>query len=307
MGPGAEFDLIRKLRKRWGDLARGIGDDAATIVAPRGEQLVASTDTALEGVHFRRTWLTPREIGYRAATAALSDLAAMGAAPIGLLVAIQLSRPARAGIMALADGIADAARLGNASILGGNISRGDVLGITTTVIGSAYAPLTRAGARPGDILYVTGQLGGPAAALRALKARKKPSTVLRACFAKPVARIAEARWLAARGAVAAIDISDGLVGDAGHLAAASGVGIELDGALVPRCDGVTLADALTGGEEYELLVAARAPLPDAEFRERFGIPLTRIGRAGEGPAKVRVVNARSAGAKRGHDHLATRR
>src|SRR5262245_66194458 len=93
MGPGAEFDLIRKLVKGWGDVAQGIGDDAAAITPPRGEQLVASTDTALEGVHFRRAWLTPREIGYRAVAAALSDLAAMAATPIGLLVSIQLSRP----------------------------------------------------------------------------------------------------------------------------------------------------------------------------------------------------------------------
>lgn len=306
MGPGAEFDLIRKLRKRWGALAQGLGDDAAVIRPPRGDQLVASTDTALEGVHFRRPWLTPREIGYRAASAALSDLAAMGATPIGLLVSLQLSRAALAGLMGLADGIADAARAAGAVILGGNVSRGDVLGVTTTVLGSAYAPLTRSGARPGDILYVTGEFGGPAAALRALKARKKPKAAWRARFAKPAARIAEARWLAARGVVAAIDISDGLVSDAGHIAAASAVSIDLDGASVPRLDGVTAADALSGGEEYELLVAARAPLPEAEFASRFGIPLTRVGRVAEGPAKVRVAKAGSgAKSRRGHNHLAT--
>jgi thiamine-monophosphate kinase len=86
LGPGAEFALIEKMRKRWGDLARGIGDDAALLRVPRGEQLVASTDSAVDGVHFKRAWLGPREIGYRAVTAALSDLAAMGAAPLGILV-----------------------------------------------------------------------------------------------------------------------------------------------------------------------------------------------------------------------------
>ena len=304
LGPGREFDIIRMLANRWGPLARGIGDDAAMFRTPRGDQLVVSTDTALEGVHFRTGWLSQREIGYRAVTAALSDLAAMAAAPLGVLVSLQLARDVRAEINRLADGIGDAVRAAGTVILGGNITRGRALGITTTVIGSAFAPVERSGARPGDLLYVTGRLGGPAAALRALSARKRPAPAFRKRFAHPIARIAEARWLAARGMVAAIDISDGLVSDAGHLAAASTVGIELHALLVPVLPGAPPDDALSGGEEFELLVAARTPLPEAEFLGQFGIPLTRIGRVVEGPAVVRVVDgAKRIAARRGHDHF----
>jgi len=303
LGPGAEFALIDKLRKRWGALASGIGDDAALLAVPRGEQLVASTDSALEGVHFKRPWLTPKEIAYRAVTAALSDLAAMGARPLGVLVSLQLSTWARTNINGIADGIGDAAKLAGATILGGNMSRGDVLGITTTVLGHAFTPLKRTGARPGDIVYVTGALGGPAAALRALKAGKKPANPLRTRFARPVARIAEARWVAARGAVAAIDISDGLLGDAGHLAAASSVGIELNSSRVPLVKGATLKDALSGGEEYELLIVARAPIAEGAFHSQFGLAITPIGRVVEGPARVKLDSAKRVAARGGHDHF----
>lgn len=304
LGPGKEFDVIRTLAKRWGVLAREIGDDAAVFQAPRGDQLVASTDTALEGVHFQTAWLSQREIGYRAVTAALSDLAAMAAAPVGVLVSLQLARTVSADINRLADGIGDAVRAAGTLILGGNITRGGALCITTTVIGSAFSPIRRSGSRPGDLLYVTGRLGGPSAALRALSARKKPKPALRARFAHPAARIAESRWLAARGMVAAIDISDGLVSDAGHLAAASQVGVEVRAALVPLVPGALLSDALSGGEEFELLVAARAPLPEEEFLRQFGIPLTRIGRVVEGPAVARVMDGtKRVAAPRGHDHF----
>src|SRR6266545_1283742 len=105
LGPGVEFDLIRQLRDRWGPLAADIGDDASVLRVPRGEQMVVSTDAAIEDVHFRREWLTLREIGYRAVTAALSDLAAMAASPMGVLVSLQLSPGGRDGLMELADGI----------------------------------------------------------------------------------------------------------------------------------------------------------------------------------------------------------
>src|SRR5262245_1216129 len=116
LGPGAEFDLIRKLRHHWGPLAVDIGDDAAVLRVPRGESMVISTDAALEDIHFRRDWLSLREIGYRAVTAALSDLAAMAASPAGVLVALQFPGEARAPgdteatVLEIADGIADAVR-----------------------------------------------------------------------------------------------------------------------------------------------------------------------------------------------------
>lgn len=304
LGPGNEFDLIRRLRDRWGPLAVDIGDDASVLRVPRGEQMVVSTDAAIEDVHFRRDWLTLREIGYRAVTAGLSDLAAMAASPQGVLVSLQLSPSAREGLMELADGIGDAVRAAGTVVLGGNLAHGDVLGITTTVVGSAFTPLTRAGARPGDLLYVTGVLGGPHAALRVLEAKKTLAPELRARFARPTARIAEARWLAVRGALAAIDISDGLSGDAAHLAAASDVAIEIQSERVPTFAGATIDDALAGGEEYELLLVARTPLPEAEFTKHFAIPITAVGRVIEGKQGVHFTRAgKRVAVPPGYDHF----
>lgn len=290
MGRGLEFDLIRQLRERWGTLAIGLGDDAAALEVPRGARLIATTDSAIEGVHFRRDWLSTRAIGYRAVTAALSDLAAMAAQPLGVLLAISAPVDSRDELLSLGDGIGDAVKTAGTVIVGGNLSQGDALTITTTALGSVFAPLTRSSARPGDFVYVTGSLGGPAAAIRAFKSGVPLSQAIRERFQRPVARIAEARWLAARGAVAAIDVSDGLAADAGHLAAASGCGVDLDSERIPIFPGATHDDAF-GGEEYELLVASRTPLPDREFAARFGTALTMIGRAVEGEPQVRVMLA----------------
>jgi thiamine-monophosphate kinase len=304
LGPGAEFDLIRRMRARWGSLAIALGDDAAVLQPARGEQLVISTDAAIDGVHFRRDWLSLREIGYRAVTAAFSDLAAMAAAPRGALTALTVPQDAGDAILDLADGIADAVRAAGTVVLGGNLARGDTLAITTTVVGTAFAPLRRAGSRPGDLVYVTGALGGPAAALRAFTSGSTPSKALRARFAAPVARIAEARWLAAGGVIAGIDISDGLAGDAHHLAAAGDVALEIQIDRVPVFPGATDSDAISGGEEYELLVVARAPLPDAEFSQRFGSPLTLVGRVVEGGRGVRFTRGgKRVAAPEGYDHF----
>src|SRR3954463_6422024 len=110
MGEGREFDRIRELLARWGSVAQGIGDDAATLEVPRGEQLVVSVDACVEGRHFKRGWINAREIGYRAAAAAMSDLAAMAARPIGLLFAVNVSADFRYEMLELGDGVADAAR-----------------------------------------------------------------------------------------------------------------------------------------------------------------------------------------------------
>jgi len=299
-----EFDLIRQMRERWGPLAADIGDDAAVLRVPRGEQMVVSTDAAIENVHFRREWLSLSEIGYRAVTAALSDLAAMAASPKGVLVSLELSPETLDRLLELADGIGDAVKAAGTVVLGGNLGRGDTLAITTTVIGSAYTPLRRAGARPGDLLYLTGSLGGPKAALTALLAKKTLAPALRARFAHPASRIAEARWLAARGAIAAIDISDGLAGDAGHLAAASDVALDIQAERVPVFTGASADDALGGGEEYELLLASRVPLPESEFASQFRIPLTAIGRVVEGPQGVRFTrDGKRVAAPAGYDHF----
>lgn len=290
MGRGAEFDLIRRLRERWGGLAVGLGDDAAVLDIPRGERLVATTDTAMERVHFRREWLSLEEIGYRAVTAALSDIAAMAAQPRGVLIAIAAPPDAREEILAIGDGIGDAVRTARTTIVGGNLSQADAFSITTTALGSAFAPLTRAGARPGDFIHLTGALGGPSAALRSLASGAPPRTIARERFARPAARIAEARWLAMHGAVAAIDISDGLGADAGHLAIASRCSVVLEAERIPVVEGGSLDDAW-GGEEYELLVASRTPFATQDFSARFGVPLTLIGRCAEGAAGATMKRA----------------
>src|SRR6185312_5556476 len=155
LGPGKEFDLVRALEQRWGDAAHGIGDDAALIDVPPGHQLVVSADSAVDGVHFRRDWLTPREIGWRVAAAALSDLAAMAADPLSMLVSLSIPDAWLGDILDLADGFADAARATSAHIAGGDLAGARELCIAITVLGAAVNPLRRNGARPGDVLYVT--------------------------------------------------------------------------------------------------------------------------------------------------------
>ena len=129
LGPGAEFDAIREMLARWGDRAVGIGNDAAVLRLPRGDSLVASVDAAVEGQHFRREWLSPREIGYRAVTAALSDLAASAAKPIGVLIALELPAAWRADLSELAEGIGESVDAAQTQIHGGNISAADHLAI----------------------------------------------------------------------------------------------------------------------------------------------------------------------------------
>ena len=304
MGGGAEFDLIRRLLETWGDRASGIGDDAAVIAVPHGEQLVASTDASVENVHFRREWMTARETGARAATAALSDLAAMGARPLGLLLAMALPDSWQMDAEALADGIGAAASAVGCPIVGGNVTRSSELALTLTVLGSAVRPLTRAGANAGDIIFVTGQLGGPGAALAALLAGETPVAAHRARFTAPVPRIAAGRWLAACGASAAIDISDGLLADAAHLARASGISLSLDVEAVPLLPGISTQDALSSGEEYELLVAipASVSIDTNVFERAVGISLTRIGVAVARADDAVLMETRDDVAA-GHDHL----
>lgn len=278
MGPGREFDAVRALLEQWGAAAVGIGDDGAVLDVPAGSRLVVSTDTTVEDVHFRRAWLTPTEIGWRAATAALSDLAAMGSSPLGVLVALTVPARWRDALGALAEGIGAAAEAAGAPIVGGDVTDGDRLALSITVLGHAPRPLTRAGARPGDTLYVTGRLGGPAAALAAWERGAAPRAGDRARFAHPEARIVAGEWFAVHGATAAIDLSDGLAGDAAHLAAASGtrcvIALERIPALAPN----TAQDALVSGEEYELLVAAPEIDADAFAAALDGLVLTAIGR-----------------------------
>lgn len=304
LGAGGEFDIVRRMLERWGPLAIGIGDDAAIVPLPAG-QLIVSTDTSVEGVHFRREWITHREIGYRATAAALSDLAAMAATPFGVFLALTLPEADVPHAGDVADGVGDCLKAAEARVLGGDVSRGERLSLTLTVLGSASHPLTRSGARPGDRLYVTGRIGGPGAALREFEAGKTPARGLRDRFCHPVPRLKESRWLADHGARAAIDISDGLVADARHLAAASAVSIHVRGDKLPVFDRLSVEDALASGEEYELLLTCPDALDSTAFKREFDLDLTEIGdvSAGAAPGVEVTVSGRPVAAPAGYDHF----
>jgi len=305
LGPGAEFDAIRMLLARWGDRARGIGDDGAVLDVPPGQKLVVSTDSSVEGVHFRREWLTPEEIGWRATMAALSDLAAMAAMPLGVVLALTVPASWRMSLEALADGIGAAVERYGVPIVGGDVTAGERLSLAITVLGHADRPLTRRGARPGDAVYVTGRLGGPGAALRDWLEGREPAAEHRQRFARPEARIEAARWCAAQGATAMIDLSDGLLGDLAQLAAAGGVRIAVELGRIPCLEEIAATDAVVSGEEYEVLLTG-VGLPEGVIPGlRVGLPLTRIGRVlheGEAPtAGSALITGEGCGV--GHDHF----
>ena len=279
LGAGREFDVIRELLDEWGDLAVAIGDDAA-ILAGTSESMVVSTDACVEGVHFERDWISARDVGVRAATAALSDVAAMGARAHAVLVSFIVPGNWTSDLVQVARGIGDVVRKSGARIVGGNMSAGAQLSITMTVIGRSVSPVQRVGALVGDLLLVTGTLGGPSSAIAAFRAGTAPNPWALDRFRTPSPRIGEGVWLAASGAHAMIDISDGLLADAGHLARASAVDLVLDAAKIPCGPNVSPEQALRSGEEYELLVVMP---PDAahaacsEFVSRFGTAITIIG------------------------------
>lgn len=297
LGPGREFDWIRAIAAALGPAAAGLGGDCVLI--PEGAGVLAlSTDTSVEGVHFRRDWLTAEEIGWRAAASALSDLAAAAAPAIGLLAAVTVpTYVAEEDLVAAMRGVGAAATASGGVVLGGDLSRGPAWSITITVLGRTTRPLTRAGAVPGDRVWVTGALGASRAALEHWRRGDSPPPDARRAFAHPGPRIAAGVKLAELGAHAMLDLSDGLGGDAGHLAAASGVALEIDLAPLPVAPSAAAEAgrlgidpalfAAEGGEDYELLVA----LPPL-FRERdavelthaCGVALTPIGvvREGEG-------------------------
>lgn len=303
LGPGKEFDLVRTLLAEWGKSAQHIGDDAAIVDVPPGEKLVITTDTSVDGIHFRREWLNHFEIGYRATAAALSDLAAMGARPLGIVIALTLPEADRLEARALATGIREGASAVLCPIVGGDLSSGKTLSLTITALGSVARPLSRGGAKDGQRVYVTGFLGGPDAAVRAWRAGKEPSERDRARFANPVPRIEPAAGLAQRGATSAIDISDGLIADLGHVAAASKVRIEIDVDRIPRVEGVSPMEAANSGEEYEIVVTA-PPMSTEDFTSEFGLNLTEIGQVVAGlPGVDLLKDGKKISAPPGFDHF----
>lgn len=292
LGKGAEFDLIRRFSGGDVDLPKevfvGPGDDAAVLQGG----WVVSTDISVEDVHFRRSWLSDEEIGYRCAAAALSDLAAMAATPVGVLVS--MAAPADGvDLDAVQKGVREAAGAVGASVIGGDLSRSPgPLVLDVVVLGCTAWPVLRDGAEPDDEVWVTGSLGASAAAARVWDGGTEPPEPLRAAYAHPHPRVEEARWLVDREWTdALIDISDGLAGDAGHIAAASGVRITLDEERIPVEPAAVealgpeaaLDAALHGGEDFELCFVTDPGVVDpAAFERRFGRPVTRVGTVSEG-------------------------
>lgn len=299
LGAGPEFDRIRGILVRLGDRAAGVGDDCALI--PDGPTTLAmSCDLSLENVHFRRAWLSAEEIGWRAAAAALSDLAAEGASVLGLEAAVGVPRETPSSdLEALMAGIGAAVTDVGGRVLGGDLSSAPMWTIAITVLGRAVRPVTRGGALPGDRLWVTGMLGGARAALEDWLEGRTPDPEARAAFAHPVPRIGAGQWLATRGARAMMDLSDGLAGDATHLAAASGRALEIELDTVPvtpsaiaaadRAGVAPAAFAAQGGEDYELLVAMPPEFGSEDARRlqlELGLSLTCIGAVAEGSGTV---------------------
>jgi thiamine-monophosphate kinase len=255
-----------------GGVVLGIGDDAAVL----DDGTVVSTDVLIDGVHFELGRSSARDIGHRAATANLSDLAAMGARPVALLAAF--------GLPAGFDDAAEiAAGMGEhgVPVAGGDLSRSPILVVSVTALGRAERPVLRSGGRPGDLLAVTGRLGGQAAS----------------GYAGRVVPRSEEGCALATVATAMIDLSDGIASDAGRLARASGVGAVVELERLPRAPGATTEQAATGGEDYELLVALPAGV-------EAPVPLTVVGRLTEGRDVLLVDATGVAQALRGWDHFA---
>ena len=265
----------------------GPGDDAAFV---RGG-MVISTDLAVEGVHFRLDWIGAEEAGFRAGAAALSDMAAMGAAPEALLVSLAVpDDPSLA--QALQRGVRSAGDRVGVAIIGGDVSRSPGPAVVDVVAGGrARTVVTRGRAEAGQGVWVSGSLGGAAAAVSAWSAGTDPASEARDRFVFPPDRVPLGVGLCGGGlAHAMIDISDGLVADAGRVGRASGVRIVIRDGEVPVHPGAggDLNLALEGGEDYELMFTApaRAEARILALGQEMSVPLTRVGRVEEGTGVV---------------------
>jgi thiamine-monophosphate kinase len=297
-----EIALLKEIRARSNRASRsglrlGIGDDCALLAPRKGEEIAVTTDLSIAGRHFRLDWHPPEAVGHRALARGLSDLAAMGARPVAAFLSLGVPREltvaatgARSWVQRFLDGLLALAESHKTPLAGGDLAESPIAVADIVLVGAVPRDraLLRSGARDGDLLYVTGALGGAAAGLARLTelasaARVNPPRIPKKLEAQlaphlfPQPRIAQGLWLQRRGrASAALDISDGLSTDLAHLCEESGVAAEVDAALLPIHPAATLDQALRGGEDYELLFTAPAAvrLPSVIA----GVPITRIGR-----------------------------
>ncbi len=322
--PNGEFDLVkaivRGLRPSPATVL-GPGDDCAIVKLASGRQLL-TVDSMVEKVHFKLSWFTPEQLGRRALTVNLSDVAAMGGVPAACVVNLGVREGlGSAFFIRLYRGLGAMARETSVAIVGGNITRTPALEITIALLGlSPQAALRRDAARVGYDIFVTGTVGDAAAGLRLLEgklaARGAARHFLIGRFLNPTARLRAGRQLAKmRPLPAAIDLSDGLWQDLGHILEQSGVGAEIEVKALPLSpayravvgDDPTLA--LGGGDDYELLFCARPGPSQARWSRYLGVPVRRIGTVVRGRHAVLLDGGRRRPPPRfgGWDQLATRR
>lgn len=327
-----EFELLAKLRERLppagSRVELGSGDDAAVTLP--GGATATSVDAIVDGVHFRRGETALETIGRKALATALSDLAAMGAEAGEAYVV--LGAPADLGeddLLALLDGMAGIAEATGTALAGGDLTGAPVLTLAVTVVGHAARAadfVSRSGARAGDRIVLTGEIGGAAAGRLLLDDRGLADAVptataerLRARQLDPWPRLGAGLALAAGGGRAMIDLSDGLAADAGHVAEASGVALTIDAGRLPLADGVReiaaaagvepLQLAASGGEDYELLAtlpAGAVEAVSARVAETGETTLTVIGEVAEGDGVELRLPGGGRLEVRGYDHFAGR-
>jgi thiamine-monophosphate kinase len=302
--PATEKSLIRRIRQLSGKpaLARiplGIGDDAAVLRVPAPHEVLITTDFSLEGVHFRREWHSPESIGHRCLTRGLSDIAAMGGQPLAAFLSLALpAKLPQRWVDGFLRGLLGLAHQQGITLAGGDTAQSPGAGSNAkiladiVVVGSAPRgkALRRAGAKPGDSIYVTGELGASAFALEALLAqpKKKLDPKMHPAHFYPQPRLAVGRYLRERGiATSMIDVSDGLSTELHHLCEQSRVSAYVAAELIPRAHDATLEHALHGGEDYELLFTA--PANRKVPRSIAGVAVTRIGKIRSGPARVSLL------------------
>jgi thiamine-monophosphate kinase len=290
VGELGEFALISAITERLGSspaVLLGPGDDAAIVAAADG-RVVASTDLLVEGRHFRRHWSDATDVGHRAAAANLSDIAAMGAVPTALLVG--LATPAdlpTSWVLEMADGLREECALVDASVAGGDVVRSETLVLSVTALGSLEGrdPVTRAGARAGDLVAVAGRLGWAAAGLAVLTRGFRSPRVLVDALRRPAPPYAEGPRAAALGATAMVDVSDGLVADLGHVAAASHVAVLLSsGAFHVPQEFLDTARALNADPMSWLLAGGDDHALAATFPPEVDLPMawSVVGRVEDG-------------------------
>jgi thiamine-monophosphate kinase len=298
--PFLEKAVIAKIRRRsrvWPGVVSGIGDDCAALRIPASEEVLVTTDFSLEGVHFRREWHPPESVGHRCLTRGLSDIAAMGGRPIAAFLSLALPRKLdQKWVDRFFQGFTRLADRHQVTLAGGDIAQSPC-GVLADIIVLGVVPrgkaVLRSGARPGDLVYVSGELGGSAAVLQELRkgGRKKLDSSIHARYFFPEPRLELGQFLRQRGlATSMIDISDGLSTDLGHICEESGVGARLTGNLIPHPRMATSGNktslrlALHGGEDYELLFTAarEKKIP----RKIADVAITQIGAITRGKGMV---------------------